>query len=199
MRHSITTCLAADSLQRVICDDCSDVAGNLDISPGAASIVPGHATLVLQFRDPSVEQQDLFQRTARRLIEECAADVGSHRVQVEARWRGGRGGFQGLLPALMDEALLKHVAAAAKRHAAGDWMTMPSGAGHDAQTIAKVMPSAMMFVPSIDGKSHVFDENTSDDDLVLGCRVFTDACALMLEEAAAAASAAQKVEARSRL
>ena len=52
----------------------------------------------------------------------------------------------------------------AEKHASGDWMTMPSGAGHDAQTIAQVMPSAMLFVPSIEGKSHVFDENTSDDD-----------------------------------
>lgn len=164
------------------------VAGNLDISPGAASIVPGRAKLVLQYRDPSAQQQELFQRTARRLIEECAADVGSHRVQVEARWRGGDGGFQGLLPALMDESLLKHVETAAEKHASGDWMTMPSGAGHDAQTIAQVMPSAMLFVPSIEGKSHVFDENTSDDDLVLGCRVFTEACALMLEEATATAT-----------
>lgn len=160
-----------------------DVAGNLDISPGAASIVPGHAKLVLQYRDPSVQQQKAFQSTARRLIEECAADVRNHRVQVEARWRGGGGGFQGLLPALMDAALLKHVEAAAEKYASGEWMTMPSGAGHDAQTIAQVMPSAMLFVPSIEGKSHVFDENTSDDDLILGCRVFTDACALMLEEA----------------
>ena len=51
------------------------VAGNLDISPGAASIVPGRAKLVLQYRDPSVQQQELFQRTARRLIEECAANA----------------------------------------------------------------------------------------------------------------------------
>ncbi len=173
-----------------------DVAGNLDVSPGAASIVPGHAKLVLQYRDPAVEQQELFQSTARRLIEECAADVGSHRVQVEAQWRGGGGGFQGLLPALMDESLLKHVETAAERHASGNWMTMPSGAGHDAQTIAQVMPSAMLFVPSIEGKSHVFDENTSDDDLVLGCQVFTDACALILGEAAGSVT---EMETRSRL
>ena len=96
----------------------------------------------------------------------------------------------------MDETLLKHVEAAAELHASGDWMTMPSGAGHDAQTIAQVMPSAMLFVPSIEGKSHNFDENTSDADLVLGCRVFADACALMLEEAAVSST---ERETRSRL
>ena len=68
----------------------------------------------------------------------------------------------------MDSKLLKHVESAAETHASGSWMTMPSGAGHDAQTIAQVLPSAMLFVPSIEGKSHVFDENTSDEDLALG-------------------------------
>ena len=174
------------------------MVGNLDVSPGAASIVPGQAKLVLQYRDPSVEQQQLFRNTARRLIDECAADAENHRVQVEARWRGGGGGFQYLLPALMDEALLKHVETAAERHASGKWMSMPSGAGHDAQTIAQVLPSAMLFVPSIEGKSHVFDENTSDDDLVLGCRVFADACALMLEDALAV-KLASVAETRSKL
>ena len=71
--------------------------------------------------------------------------------------------------------------AAAEQYASGKWMAMPSGAGHDAQTIAQVMPAAMLFVPSIEGKSHVFDENTSDEDLVLGCRVYTEACTRMLE------------------
>lgn len=164
--------------------------GDLKVDPGASSIVPGHATLVLQYRDPSAEQQQLFQETVRSLIEKCAGEMEQHRVSVEPRWRGGGGGFQGLLPALMDGGLLKHVEAAAEQHASGEWMSMPSGAGHDAQTIAQVMPSAMMFVPSIDGKSHVFDENTSDEDLVRGCRVFTDACALMLAEAEEATKSA---------
>lgn len=169
-------------------------AGNLVISPGASSIVPGAAKLTLQYRDPSVEQQKLFHSTVAGIIEEMSADVETHRVQIEPRWRGGGGGFQGLMPALMDESLLKHVEAAAEKHASGEWMEMPSGAGHDAQTIAQVMPSAMLFVPSIEGKSHVFDENTSDEDLVLGCQVFADACVLMLEEAAAAAATATATE-----
>ena len=64
---------------------------------------------------------------------------------------------------------------------------MPSGAGHDAQRLAEVMPAAMLFVPSIAGISHNFDENTSDEHLVLGCRVFTAAAASMLIEARAEA------------
>jgi N-carbamoyl-L-amino-acid hydrolase len=65
-------------------------------------------------------------------------------------------------------------------------MRLPSGAGHDAQTLALVMPAAMLFVPSIEGKSHVFDEDTSDADLVLGCQVYVDAAVEMLQRAARA-------------
>ncbi len=50
-------------------------------------------------------------------------------------------------------------------------MTMPSGAGHDAMVLAKHVPAAMMFIPSIAGRSHHVAENTLDDDIVLGCRV----------------------------
>jgi hypothetical protein len=58
---------------------------------------------------------------------------------------------------------------------------MPSGAGHDAQMARAQMPAAMMFVPSIGGISHHWSENTSDEDLVLGAQVFTDAIAEALK------------------
>jgi N-carbamoyl-L-amino-acid hydrolase len=57
---------------------------------------------------------------------------------------------------------------------------MPSGAGHDAQIVAQILPSAMLFVPSIGGISHHYAENTSDEDIMLGCQVFTDAAAAIL-------------------
>ena len=59
---------------------------------------------------------------------------------------------------------------------------MPSGAGHDAQWLARKLPAAMMFVPSISGISHHWSENTSDEDLVLGAQVFTDGIAEALKE-----------------
>ena len=60
-------------------------------------------------------------------------------------------------------------------------MRMPSGAGHDAQWLARKMPAAMMFVPSIGGISHHWTENTSDEDLVLGAQVFADGIAEALK------------------
>jgi N-carbamoyl-L-amino-acid hydrolase len=75
----------------------------------------------------------------------------------------------------MDERLMAALDTAAERDAPGKHMRMPSGAGHDAQWLARKLPSAMMFVPSIGGISHHWTENTSDEDIVLGAQVFTDA------------------------
>ena len=84
-------------------------------------------------------------------------------------------------PAVMDEGFQQAIEQAAAKHAPGLAVRMPSGAGHDAQHVARVMPAAMLFVPSIDGISHHWAENTSDEDIVLGARVFTDAIAKVLK------------------
>jgi N-carbamoyl-L-amino-acid hydrolase len=83
-------------------------------------------------------------------------------------------------PALMDERLQQAIEGAAEARCPGKAMRMPSGAGHDAQYLARVMPAAMLFVPSIGGISHHWTENTADDDIVLGARVFCDAIARAL-------------------
>jgi N-carbamoyl-L-amino-acid hydrolase len=83
-------------------------------------------------------------------------------------------------PALMDEGFQAAIEAAAQARCPGKALRMPSGAGHDAQYLARVMPAAMLFVPSIGGISHHWTENTSDEDIVLGCQVFCDALAGIL-------------------
>jgi N-carbamoyl-L-amino-acid hydrolase len=88
-------------------------------------------------------------------------------------------------PTRMDEGLRKHLEAAAEKHAPGKWMRLPSGAFHDAGIISGVLPSAMLFIPSIGGISHDFSENSRDDDIVLGCQVLADAVASALREGAA--------------
>jgi N-carbamoyl-L-amino-acid hydrolase len=55
-------------------------------------------------------------------------------------------------------------------------------AGHDAQIFADHLPAAMLFIPSIKGISHSFEEDTSDADIALGCQVYAGACARMLTE-----------------
>ena len=84
-------------------------------------------------------------------------------------------------PAVMDEALQGALERSAASRAPGKHIRMPSGAGHDAQWRARKLPTAMLFVPSIGGISHHWTENTSDEDIVLGAQVLTDAIVDVLQ------------------
>ena len=59
--------------------------------------------------------------------------------------------------------------------APGQWRRMPSGALHDATNVSRLMPVAMLFVPSIGGISHAFEEDTDEADLVAGVQVLAQA------------------------
>jgi beta-ureidopropionase / N-carbamoyl-L-amino-acid hydrolase len=83
-------------------------------------------------------------------------------------------------PALMDEKFQRAIAQASSIFADGKSLPMPSGAGHDAQLLATIMPAGMLFVPSIGGISHHWSENTDDADIVRGAEVFVEACRLLL-------------------
>jgi N-carbamoyl-L-amino-acid hydrolase len=80
----------------------------------------------------------------------------------------------------MDSRFQEAIEAASAAFAGGRSIRMPSGAGHDAQVLATIMPAAMLFVPSIGGISHHWNENTSDSDIVTGAQVYVDACRRIL-------------------
>lgn len=145
--------------------------GRITLYPGAPSIIPGQAEMLFQIRDDSPEVLARLEATLLDLASR-ADRAGPCRVRVEATRRSK--------PAVMAAAMLEAVEAAAEAHLPGCHTLLPSGAGHDAQVFAEVMPSAMLFVPSIGGISHHWTENTSDDDIVLGAQVYADAAGRML-------------------
>ena len=85
------------------------------------------------------------------------------------------GPLLGLEPVAMDPILRARLESAAEAVAPGRWRRMPSGALHDATNVARLMPVAMLFVPSIGGISHAFEEDTAEADLVAGLRVLAQA------------------------
>lgn len=147
--------------------------GDIKLDPGAPSIVPGAAELVFQFRDTDPAILDALDGVVHELLEEANRGPCSASVIYRST----------TAPSAMDPGFQAALAAAAQLHAPGLHQPMPSGAGHDAQILSQVTPSAMLFVPSIGGISHHFTENTRDEDIVLGCQVFTDAAAAILAKA----------------
>ncbi len=146
--------------------------GRLSVEPGAPAIIPGRAEMLLQFRDTDLA-------VLRRMEAGLLAIVETHRK------RGPCGvectNLSRSTPTLMADDLLDAIEDSAADHAPGQFMRMPSGAGHDAQILGLCLPAAMLFVPSIGGVSHHFSENTDDADIVLGCQVFADAAAKILD------------------
>jgi len=145
--------------------------GRITLDPGAPSIIPGAAEMLFQIRD---DDPGVIARLEDHL-RSMAADVsaqGRCTVAVE-RIRTGA-------PALMDASFQQAIESASAALAGGKSLRMASGAGHDAQVLATVMPAAMLFVPSIGGISHHWTENTDDDDIVTGAQVFVDACRRLL-------------------
>ena len=152
--------------------------GRVVVSPGAPSIVPGHAELSLQFRDAS---EVVLERFA-ALVEEIAAAVnglgGATVIAAPSR--------APVAPTVMDAGLRGHIARAAEARAPAKWVELESAAFHDAGVVSGLLASAMVFIPSIGGISHDFAEDSHDADIVLGCQVLADAAAAILREARAA-------------
>ena len=145
--------------------------GEMALEPNAMSIVPGKARLNLQFRDQDPAVLDRLEALSRNLL--TIANQGPCRATMHPRKHHS-------VPAPMEEGLRRHLERAAERHAPGRWTSMPSAAVHDAQILAGHLPCAMLFVPSIDGVSHAFEEDTSEEDIVLGCQVLATATASVL-------------------
>jgi len=127
--------------------------------------------MLFQFGDADPDRLALLERTLEQLVEEADA-AGPCRCRLEVVSRS--------VPKLMDPRFQDALEEAAERHAPGAHMRMPSAAGHDAQILARRMPAGMLFVPSIGGISHHWRENTSEEDIVLGCQVMATAAVTIL-------------------
>jgi len=139
--------------------------GRIALSPGAASIIPGRAGVLFQIRDISMEELERLDTVLRRAVQES-----NRRERCTATLEV----LSQSAPALCDAGWQAALAAAAEDLAPGKWRRMPSGAGHDAQYMARKMPSAMLFVPSIGGISHHWAEDTAPQDLAMGLRVLAE-------------------------
>ena len=146
--------------------------GDIKVAPGQVSIIPDRAELLLQVRDAEPGILRLFRSQIETIVREMNG-AGPCPVSLEIIAESP--------PHRMAPSLQEALRRAAAHLAPDAWQEMPSGAGHDAQILARVMPAGMVFVPSIGGVSHHVDEDTLEDDIVLGCRVLSAACEMLLQ------------------
>lgn len=162
----IATGLAA-CLADIATPDTVWTIGQIRLHPNAASVVPGRAEFSLQWRDIDADRLDRMENAILRLLQETASQTGCAVTTERLR--------HDLSPMPMDRTLQAVLADAAQAVAPGRWRSMPSGALHDASNLAALMPVGMLFVPSIGGISHAFEEDTAEADLVTGLRVMAAA------------------------
>jgi beta-ureidopropionase / N-carbamoyl-L-amino-acid hydrolase len=158
---------AADLVVRLpqVAASVSDAAvatcGIVRVAPGAGNVVPGECRLLLDFRDPDRDRLLALERAIVAAAEAAAAEhqlgVTYHRHSITD-------------PVLLDTRIQGLIDTSARRLGLST-LPMPSGAGHDAQNIATLAPTGMIFVPSVDGRSHSPAELTRGPDLVNGANV----------------------------
>lgn len=138
--------------------------GSLRLEPDLINVIPRKATFTVDLRDPGEQR---LQTAESRLADFLVTVAGREGVTVETEQ------LVRFEPVVFDAALADRIQAAAQRRGLPH-RRMTSGAGHDAQMLARIASSAMIFVPSRGGISHNPREHTDDDQLALGAQVLLE-------------------------
>jgi N-carbamoyl-L-amino-acid hydrolase len=136
--------------------------GELRLEPGVPTAVAGRATLVVDLRHPEPEPLARMLDGAREHCRDAAARRGCELDEVPV-WR--------IEPIPFDPALVAE-ARTACAEVAGEPAELASGALHDAAEVARVLPAAMLFAPSIGGISHAPEEDTDESDLAIAVETY---------------------------
>jgi N-carbamoyl-L-amino-acid hydrolase len=138
--------------------------GSIVLRPGAPNVVPSEAEMVLEFRDTDPAIMDILESHVRTWVDQSGRGPCPTEIELMAR----------IPPTPLAENLAAVLAGSAKM-LGEEPVFMPSGAGHDAMILGRFIPAAMLFVPSIRGRSHDITEDTAEADIVFGCEVLADA------------------------
>jgi N-carbamoyl-L-amino-acid hydrolase len=139
--------------------------GRVELSPGSPNTVPGEAMFTIDVRDTDETVMNELAQATRRALEAIARRRGLRFSYHVDSW---------IKPVTCDPELVSCVENAAEEEGLR-YRRMESGAAHDAQIIASICPVGMIFVPSLNGKSHSPAEWTAWDDIEAGAKVMLGA------------------------
>ena len=147
--------------------------GRIKAEPGAPNVIPGNVTLSLEIRDLSAKKiKEVYAAIEKRGLE--IAQETNTKITFTALSTTGK-------PALTDTRIQQQIAIATKALGLSH-IQMQSGAGHDAQDMALIAPTGMIFVPSKNGISHSPKEYTSAEDMANGANVLLQTILLLDKE-----------------
>ena len=136
--------------------------GKIEAYPGAPNVIPGEVRLSLEIRDLDESKIDFLFREIEKKAKIIASNnettISFSSIDINAS------------PALMNKQIQSLIIDAANE-LNYSFKKMPSGAGHDAQDMAIIVPSGMIFIPSVDGISHSPKEFSSDEDVYKGANI----------------------------
>ena len=135
--------------------------GVVEVTPGAMNVIPGAVKLGVDIRSISKVARNSVVTLVKEFIDITAEKRGlSYTIETIAQDH----------PVEMHPAMIREIEEAVKSVGI-EYMTMPSGAGHDAMHWAEAVPTGMIFIPCRDGISHNPAEFAEMDDIVTGAEV----------------------------
>ncbi|HLH63233.1 MAG TPA: M20 family metallo-hydrolase [Ktedonobacteraceae bacterium] len=143
--------------------------GKWEVKPGAINVVPGEVSFSVDLRHP---EEETLQQLSAAIRTQCESIAQARHLSISMELTGRS------LPQKMDPGLQATLVKAAGACGA-TWKSLPSGAGHDSQIMARHLPTAMLFVPSVEGRSHSPAEYTTIDDAARGASVLATALSLL--------------------
>ena len=145
--------------------------GSLTLHPNLVNVVPAHATMTVDLRNTDEKALQRAEDELRKRTLELAQSEG---IDVNSR------PLARFEPVEFDDRIVDQIEQLATQRGLST-KRMPSGAGHDAQMMARICPTGMIFVPSVDGISHNPAEHTDEQDLIAGAQLLADAMLALTE------------------
>ena len=156
------------SAERIVSEDPDRrtvaTAGKMSVSPNCSNVIPESVTFTLEIRDSDIHKIDSYMEKVLDEIRNICADRKCT-VSIREHSKGA--------PVILNEDIRKRMIKTAQKKNL-TYKVMDSGAVHDAAMIAPHIDTGMIFVPSIEGRSHVPFEDTKTEDLVTGAQFLLD-------------------------
>lgn len=151
--HGLPNTLSADAIATV---------GRMDVGPGSVNVIPNEVTFTIDVRSYDDAVVDAAVAGVQREIE-TACDRWDTDFDLDELWRIDHTEFS---------ELVRDAGLTGAKSAGVSYREMVSGAGHDANYVNQVTDSGMLFVPSVDGKTHSESEYTEWEDAVAGAKAY---------------------------